>query len=479
VIVRQRHGAVIRQLRSLYNIGTIGDLTDVQLLERFATGTNEAAELAFAALVERHEAMVWRVCLAILRDEHEAEDAFQASFLVLVRKARSLWVRDSLGPWLHQVAWRTASYLQRTGSRRRKHEKRSAKHDATRSVSNETPHDPDLQAAVHEEVNRLPAKYREPVVLCDLEGRTHQEAARCLGWPIGTVKSRQSHGRKLIRDGLARRGFELVLAGAVVESLRQTTVAAISRHVSRSTVSAALRHSARLVIGFSVSAHVLTLTQGVLRTMFCIRFRFLAVTTLAGLLAAGSASVYVRGSPQQQAQQEQTPPQSKIAQPAAQPASGTQRSRLLAQQLATRKARALADIAKANRELAEVALQEYEEITYPRDMNSSDAEIMRAESERKRVQDRLDWARRMHDKGYVSKEQKVSEELSFEKAKFALEQAQSKLHVLVHYSKGKTVKELRSELEKARSDAVARLATWEREKIKELELARQLNLETK
>ena len=126
MIVRRRDGAILRQLQTLYNIGTIGDLTDGQLLERFATDADEVAELAFSALVERHEAMVWRVCLAILRDEHEAEDAFQATFLVLVRKARSLWVRDSLGPWLHQVACRTASYLRTTGRRRRKHEQRCA-----------------------------------------------------------------------------------------------------------------------------------------------------------------------------------------------------------------------------------------------------------------------------------------------------------------------------------------------------------------
>ena len=125
--VRRRQGSILRQLQTLYNIGTIKDLTDGQLLERFATDADEFAELALSALVERHEAMVWRVCLAIVRDEHVAEDAFQATFLVLVSKARSLWVRDSLGPWLHQVACRTASYLRTTAIRRRKHELHCAK----------------------------------------------------------------------------------------------------------------------------------------------------------------------------------------------------------------------------------------------------------------------------------------------------------------------------------------------------------------
>src|SRR5262249_48991017 len=149
-------------------------------LERFATEGDEVAELAFAALVERHEAMVWRVCLAIVRDEHEAEDAFQATFLVLVRKARSLWVRDSLGPWLHQVACRTASCLRTAVLRRRRHERRRAARNAARAVELGASRDPDWDAAVHEEVGRLPEKYRAPVVLCDLEGCTHREAARCL-----------------------------------------------------------------------------------------------------------------------------------------------------------------------------------------------------------------------------------------------------------------------------------------------------------
>ncbi len=146
---------------------------------------------------------------------------------------------------------------------------------AARSVEVGTPRDPDRDAAVHEEVNRLPEKYRAPVVLCDLEGRTHQEAARFLGWPIGTVKSRQAQGRGLLRDRLVRRGLGLAVAGAVVESLRQTAFAAMPKEVSRSTVNAAMQQSARLLTGFGVSAHVLSLTQGVLRAMLWIRLRFL------------------------------------------------------------------------------------------------------------------------------------------------------------------------------------------------------------
>ena len=110
----------------LFNVGTAGGLTDGQLLERFTAQGGEAAELAFATLVERHGPMVLRVCRSVLRDPEEAHDAFQATFLVLVRRAGSLWVRDSLGPWLHQVAYRVASCARSAAARRRRHERRAA-----------------------------------------------------------------------------------------------------------------------------------------------------------------------------------------------------------------------------------------------------------------------------------------------------------------------------------------------------------------
>jgi RNA polymerase sigma factor (sigma-70 family) len=487
VIVRRRDGALLRQLRTLYNIGTIGDLTDGQLLERFATDADEVAELAFSALVERHEAMVWRVCLAIIRDEHAAEDAFQATFLVLIRKARSLWVRDSLGPWLHQVACRTASCLRTSVIRRRKHERRCAERNADRRVETAAPHDPDSDTAVDEEVNRLPEKYRAPIVLCDLEGRTHQEAARCLGWPIGTVKSRQLQGRRLLRDRLVRRGLGPAVAGAVVESSRRTAVAAMPREVSRSAVNAAMQQSARLLTGSGVSAHVLTLTQEVFRAMLWIRLRYLAVVALAVGIASGGASVYVVGSqepapkggepaskrPTTTTARTQPPERSKDA--SGQSATAEPKARLRAQQLATRKARALYEIARLTRELAALAAEEYEEVSYPRDLATAGAEIKFAKGDLVRSQDRQEWAERMYKKGYVSKATKISEDLNLEKAKFALEQSQSKRDVLVKYTRDKTIKELDSEVKKARVEELEKEALWERERAKEFELERQLH----
>src|SRR5437763_3146001 len=123
--------------------------------------------------------MVLRVCRGVLSDPDDTQDAFQATFLILVRKARALWVRDSLGPWLHQVACRTASCARAAAARRRRHERRAA-----RSVpEGRAGAGDELERALHEEIDRLADRYRAPVVLCDLEGRTHEQAARHLGWP--------------------------------------------------------------------------------------------------------------------------------------------------------------------------------------------------------------------------------------------------------------------------------------------------------
>jgi RNA polymerase sigma factor (sigma-70 family) len=461
-------------------VGTTRDLTDGQLLERFASESSEVSELAFSALVERHEAMVWRVCWAIVRDEHAAEDAFQATFLVLLRRAKSLWVRDSLGPWLHQVALRTASCMRTTIARRHKHERRCAERKADRLVDIATAREPDLEFSIQEELNRLPEKYRAPIVLCDLEGCSHREAARCLGWPIGTVKSRQAQGRELIRGQLVRRGFAVAACGAVVQSLSEDACAAPPKELVRSTVRAGMHHSARLASELGVPARVLTLTQGVLHMMLLSKVRVL-VACLAVAAATGGAAVYVRGSQEPSPQEgppisnkhpkagEQTsrPDRSKTT---GESPAATARVRLRAQQLATRKAKAEYQIARLTRELAEIALEVYEEVVYPRDLASAEGEIKLAESDLKRTQDRLDWAQRMFDKGYVNDGQKASEELGFQKAKFALEQTESKREVLVKYTKARTIKELRMMIEKARAEEQAKQDSWEIESIKELEI---------
>jgi RNA polymerase sigma factor (sigma-70 family) len=221
-------------LLTVFGEGTLAGLTDGQLLERFATRRGDAAELAFAALVERHAPMVLRACRAILRDDHDAMDALQATFLVLVRKGRSLWVRDSLGPWLHRVACRAAGRVRSDAARLRTLERRFAEAMRCRDDGD----DRDILAAVvHEEVNRLPDRFRAPIVLCDLEGRTCEEAARHLGCPVGTIGSRLARGRDRLRGRLARRGLAPVvgtlIAALAAESRGAVILAATAESMTR------------------------------------------------------------------------------------------------------------------------------------------------------------------------------------------------------------------------------------------------------
>ena len=185
-------GTASRHLRALFDVGTFGTLTDGQLLERFAIGHGEPAELAFSVLVERHGPMVLRVCRGILRNEHEAQDAFQATFLVLAQRYGSLRLCESLGPWLCGVAHRVACNARSRADRRRRHERKAAESSPTHYVVHIG--DGDLERVLHEEIGRLPERCRVPVVLCLLEGHSHEQAARCLGWPVGTVKSRLCTG---------------------------------------------------------------------------------------------------------------------------------------------------------------------------------------------------------------------------------------------------------------------------------------------
>src|SRR4051812_36972860 len=200
-------------LATLFEDGNLAGLTDGQLLERFANRRGESAETAFAALVERHGPMVLRACRGILRDDHEAMDAFQATFLVLVHKGRSLWVRDSLGPWLHRVACRSAGRARAASGRRRSLARGLAESVVGRGGGGDRG---GLVAAVHEELDRLPERYRVPILLCDLEGRTCEDAARHMGCPVGTIGSRLARGRERLRDRLARRGLAPAVGTLVV-----------------------------------------------------------------------------------------------------------------------------------------------------------------------------------------------------------------------------------------------------------------------
>jgi RNA polymerase sigma factor (sigma-70 family) len=264
--------------------------TDRQLLERFGAYREEEA---FDLLVRRHGPMVLGVCRRILRQEEDAEDAFQATFLVLARKAAALVWQESVGGWLYEVASRTALKARAQAARRRDLERQAQPMSPTESP--DVLAGRELQGLLDEEVRRLPEKYRAPVVLCYLEGKSHAEAARQLGWPTGTVKGRLSRARQRLRARLARRGLTLAavaVAPLVADELR---AAAVPAALGASTVAGALPFAAGVGAGCGVvSARALVLAEAVGHGLAAGRLRLAAllvalavVTVGAGLLAAG------------------------------------------------------------------------------------------------------------------------------------------------------------------------------------------------
>ncbi|MDR3635136.1 MAG: sigma-70 family RNA polymerase sigma factor [Isosphaeraceae bacterium] len=236
-MIWKTQGAVRRQFGVLFEEGSLGGWDDGALLDRFLARRDATAEAAFAAVVERHGPMVLRVCNAALGDEHEARDAFQAVFLVLARKARTVRTCETVGPWLYGVAWRVASRVRAANARRRRHERRAAGM-APRWVEESLPQG-DADVLLYEEVNRLPAGFREAVILCDLEGLTTDQAAEHLGTPVGTVRSRLHRGRDRLRARLLRRGLAPAAVGAALATA-STSAATVPTVLAESTVALAV-----------------------------------------------------------------------------------------------------------------------------------------------------------------------------------------------------------------------------------------------
>jgi RNA polymerase sigma factor (sigma-70 family) len=225
---------VLGHLRRLAGGTDGGDLTDAQLLERFATGNQEAA---FAALVQRYGPMVLGVCRRILHNPDDAEDAFQATFLILVRKAGAIRNRAALGCWLHQVARRVALRARADQVSRRRHEGRVAPGQAPDFIAAVVWRD--LQPVLDEEVGRLPDRYRVPFVLCYLEGKTYAKVARQLRCLPGTVSHRLARAREMLRLRLVRRGLALP-AGILAAALSaHAACAALPATLAAATVRAA------------------------------------------------------------------------------------------------------------------------------------------------------------------------------------------------------------------------------------------------
>lgn len=283
-----------RQLQMLFDVGTSGVLTDRQLLERFTSRRTDAAERAFAALVERHGPMVLRVCRAVLGDVQEADDAFQATFLVLVRRAKALWIRDSLGPWLHQVAYRVACCARSAAARRRKHEQKAA--SLVPSEVREAARD-DVGDVLHEEIDRLPHTYRVALLLCYFEGLSPEQAARQLGWPIGTVQSRLARGRERLRTRLTRRGLAPTLGVAAITS--EATSASLPNALLGATLRTAMGFAAgEQATAGALSTSVTKLTQGVLKAMLWTKLRTAIIAMIAiAALTSGAGALLLQDAP--------------------------------------------------------------------------------------------------------------------------------------------------------------------------------------
>ncbi len=503
------HDAATRGVGTLLGLGAIGDRTDGQLLERFATDRGEAAGLAFAAIVERHGPVVLRACRAILRDEHEAHDAFQATFLVLVKKARSLWVRDSLGPWLHQVACRAARYARSARARRRDHERRAAAMTPDRAA--DVGDRDDLAEAMHEEVGRLPARYRDAIVLCDLGGGTHEAAARHLGCPVGTVKSRLARGRALLRSRLARRG--LAPSAGLLAAESAGAAMSMPPGLLDATTRAAVALAGRAPMVGVVSAGVAGLVGELSRSLLMGRWKWIAASMAAvGLVAGGAASRQDRGeatSPAPQAEAK-AKPKREVPRPPEGPRpqsrpdavnevegtttilsilpegtmvkkgdivceldAATLHDRLLNQKITIVQAEANYRNAQLVREAAEIANREFTDGDVPRERASTEGAIELAKAELAWAEERIKW---MEGNGPAAGLRIGLREAELDRlrARNALRDAEARLDILTKYTVPRRTITLKLDIERATGDELMKKSTVALERDREKHLARQI-----
>jgi RNA polymerase sigma factor (sigma-70 family) len=265
-------------------------LSDGQLLEHFIERRDEAA---FETLVRRHGPMVLGVCRRLLRNGHDADDAFQATFLVLVRKAASIAPKEMVGHWLYGVAYQTALKGRAVAAKRRMREKQLALVPEPENKS----HDlwDELQSVLDQELSRLPYKYRAPFVLCDLEGKAYKEAARQLGWPEGTLSVRLARARKMLGKRLTRHGFAITGAALAAVLSQNAASACLPPSLMSSTIKAVGLSAAGQVVAASVvSGEVAALTKGVLHAMLLTKVKttMAVVLTISMVALGGGAFTY-------------------------------------------------------------------------------------------------------------------------------------------------------------------------------------------
>jgi C-terminal peptidase prc len=281
IMAQRSLDCVIRHLRQLARPAA-KNLTDQQLLERFATERDEAA---FAALVERHGPLVWSVCRRWLQLTQDAEDVFQATFLVLLRKAGAIRWRSSVAGWLYQVAHRLARESRAKTAQRRRLEGRALEARSTATCDNPSR---ELATILDEELQRLPDVYRTPLLLCYLEGLTGDQAAQRLDWSLRTLQRRLSHGRERLRRRLLRQGITLSAALLAPALSRSSTVPS-------SLLAAVMKGITPLAIGaMPASAEAIALADGFMKGMVMSKFKCLVVTLLVLTATAGTGALLER-----------------------------------------------------------------------------------------------------------------------------------------------------------------------------------------
>jgi RNA polymerase sigma factor (sigma-70 family) len=282
---------VLRHLRNLAGTRTSGDLSDSELLERFCRGREETA---FALLVQRHGPMVLSVCRRIVHDAHDAEDAFQATFLVLARSAQGVRKGPSLGSFLYGVAQRVAMQARIQAARRRAREKEWV--EMSRSEPCDEMTWQELRRVLDEELSQLPDKYRAPIVLCYLEGKTHEQAARELGCPRTSFSSRLGRARNLLHQRLTRRGVAISVGALAAALTEQAAGGPLPARLTLATVRGAVQGT----VASGVEANVDALAQWGVQTMQTTRLKTGFALLLAGCLLAvgyGLATTRVEAPP--------------------------------------------------------------------------------------------------------------------------------------------------------------------------------------
>lgn len=530
---------LLRDVRTLFDSGTLTGLSDRQLLERFAARRDPAAEAAFEVLVVRHGPMVLRICRNSLADPNDAYDAFQATFLVLVKRCSSIRRLESLGSWLFGVATRVAARARVEAARRRAAETRRALRviEAVDYRDSSAPEEAEFGPILQAEVKRLPEKYRSVVVLCYWEGLTHEQAAAQLGCPLGTVRSRLARAKSLLRRRLTRRGLAPLAEGVAtpVDSFetggRPVTQLpqALPPALVRSTISAASRIAAGQATKHVASALTAALVQDVLRSMTMLKISgvlaAIAVVGLAAGLGAGFAAQRVsESSPTvkvvhgREGQSNQDAPA-----PASQPAAKGKTKRSNSPRKGTRFEAVYSNIQGQTTiimllpngstvqrgevvcELDSASLRDQlvnQQIT----TKSAEANFRTAKLARENAESNLQayvddlFPREQHeaegDLKIAETELALAEEdrkfnkpvnggnpldpehsnLAIARAKLAVEKANNRLHVLTKFTKRKQTRELQTIVESSYSSELSAKAAFELENSKERKLERQIAL---